>query len=399
MTLKELPEDFIVLERLAEGLLAAIGAASSGPFAVYELKKSGIDTPQAVARLAKASQTKLSAWRWAGLKDKHAQTTQAVSVAWPQKGPPPPKTIEAPPVAARLLGFAEAHVSAAQIEGNRFRIRVGGLTLAQAEAMRRRAKPLRDPAEASSLLFPNYFGDQRFAGVIHPSAFAARELLRGDPEAALKLLIATPRRKEAAWSKAAKRSIAEGWGDWTAILAQLQSADHRRIVQAMQRAPEAPFVAGLAALGHIEARMLLESYQSWLWNRLAAEWARKLQQDAFCAKDRFGALFFPTAEALLPQEALMLDLPAPMARYEGPFDPLARELYEAEALTPEKLALPELPGWRFGEAKRALVVRARDVVLEAPLPDARHPGRHQQTVSFELPRGAYATSLLRALGE
>lgn len=399
MTLKERPEDFVVTEQLTEGLLAAIRGATAGPFAVYELQKSGLDTPQAVARLARATKTKPTLWRWAGLKDTHAQTTQAVSVAWPQGAGDPPASIAEPSLTARLLGFAPQHLKAQDIAANHFTIRVSGLSRARAEAMRRRAKALRDPATAETMLLPNYYGDQRFSGVIHPSAFPARELLHGDLEAALKLTIATPRRKEAAFSKAAKRLIAANWGDWPGLLTKLDGAAYRRLITAMCQAPAAPFAAGLAALDHLEARMLRESYQSWLFNRLVAAWATRLQADAFVAKDRFGPLPFPKASLLSAYREQMLALPAPEACYEGVFGELARDLYAAEALSAEVLELPLLPGWRFGSAQRPLVVEAREVRLEPLLPDPQQPARFCQTLHVTLPRGAYATILLRALGE
>jgi tRNA(Glu) U13 pseudouridine synthase TruD len=72
----------------------------------------------------------------------------------------------------------------------------------------------------------------------------------------------------------------------------------------------------------------------------------------------------------------------------------------------EGLKLEELkvPGFRrpfFGSETRPLCVEARGFALGA-LPtgkSARAPARVDRTVEFDLPRGAYATVLLRALGQ
>ena len=63
-----------------------------------------------------------------------------------------------------------------------------------------------------------------------------------------------------------------------------------------------------------------------------------------------------------------------------------------------------IPGLRrpfFGEAPRSLFVRVEGFAQEKPVPDSfdRTGKRFARTLRFSLPRGAYATVVLRALGQ
>jgi tRNA(Glu) U13 pseudouridine synthase TruD len=61
-----------------------------------------------------------------------------------------------------------------------------------------------------------------------------------------------------------------------------------------------------------------------------------------------------------------------------------------------------VPGLRrpdFGEAPRGLFAEAAGFALDPPTADELFADRLRRSVRFELPRGAYATVLLRALGQ
>jgi tRNA(Glu) U13 pseudouridine synthase TruD len=74
---------------------------------------------------------------------------------------------------------------------------------------------------------------------------------------------------------------------------------------------------------------------------------------------------------------------------------------EVEGLKPSDLKLPGLRRPFFGEAERPLFVRAEGFELSAREPDEMAQGRARikRTVRFDLPRGAYATVVLRAVGQ
>jgi tRNA pseudouridine13 synthase len=101
----------------------------------------------------------------------------------------------------------------------------------------------------------------------------------------------------------------------------------------------------------------------------------------------------------------LLDLPllAPKTVLAEPWDGAAAAALQEEGITLEQLKIPGLRRPFFGEAPRRLFVTAGGFSLtpaEAdPLSSTATRPRLCRTASFELPKGCYATVLLRALGQ
>ena len=79
MAIKRKPEDFVVEERLTEQWLRDL-SEQPRPFALYRLTKKGRATPEAVSGMARKLGIPQGAIAYAGLKDKHAQSVQHVTV-------------------------------------------------------------------------------------------------------------------------------------------------------------------------------------------------------------------------------------------------------------------------------------------------------------------------------
>lgn len=421
MTIRRQPEDFIVAERLTGAFrwqLRDAPPATGETHAVYELAKTSLTTPEAVQALAKALNLRAGVIDYAGLKDKHASTTQHISVplaplADPsQPRPLPPASLSGRQWSARLIGYAPAGITAEAIEANAFTIVVRDLSPAQAQAMSEHADLL--AVNDSSLLFTNYFGDQRFGSARHGEGFAARRLIEGDFIGALQLLIGTPSRKDAGKTRDFRRLAARHWGDWGLLAARLPRCAERGPIErlAAGAAPREAF----AALPAFLQMMSVEAYQSHLWNDTARRIVRDIIDAAASsrgeegeapyidAEDPFGTLTFAAA-ADVPDEWRTLDLPllAPKSILTPPWDAAAAATLAQEGLTLDQLKIPGLRRPFFGEAPRRLFVIAMSFTMTPPEPDplVSTPTRPRlcRTVSFELPKGCYATVLLRSLGQ
>src|SRR5687767_11858678 len=77
MKLRCLPDDFQVEEQIAP-------LPAGGPFAMYRLTKSSLGTPEAVDAVLRKWNLARSQAAYAGLKDRHALTTQFITI---QGGP------------------------------------------------------------------------------------------------------------------------------------------------------------------------------------------------------------------------------------------------------------------------------------------------------------------------
>lgn len=414
MTIRRTADDFRVEERGGERLVAARRAFASsvaapapptGEHALYELEKRSLSTPEANSWFARELGLKAGLIDYAGLKDKHAHTTQHVSVPRTALSAHAPSTVEGRGWRATLVGWLAEPLTAADIDGNAFRIVVRDLAQETIDEMDRRASLLRDRSHDGSptLRVVNYFGAQRFGSARHGEGWIARALMKGDFEGALKLAIGTPARKDAGKTRTLTRLLVSRWGDWKGLVRDIPRMPERHAVEALARGGS--FREAFAALPSLTQTMAVEAYQSHLWNRMAhamvaarcaAAGVRPLKSD-----DLFGELLFPSAKDARPLSDVIVPLLSPITQPRDPWASAMRQVLGAEGITLADLVIPGLRRPFFGEAPRALMIEAAGVAFEPPEPDdlSSRRGRLQRAVRFTLPRGAYATVVLRALGQ
>lgn len=400
MTIRRFPEDFRVEERLSPEYAAALSPERppGRAFALYRLTKTSLTTPEAAAMLARALGVRPGAAAWGGLKDKHALTIQHVSVALPSGAEP----AEAPGGrgwSAEHLGWALEPMSPAAQCGNLFEIVVRDLSRDAAGMMEERAARLRDPGDPAALLVVNYFGDQRFGSARHGQGFAAPHLIRGDFESALRLLIATPARKDSGKKRQFTRLAAQQWGRWADLVQQLPRCPERAAVEAL--AAGKTFRDAFAALPYSLQNLCVEAYQSFLWNDTARRLVRSLGDCVITAADPYGDLALPEAGAIPPDwRSLVVPLLGPRTRLDPAWAAAANEALRAEGLSQSDLRIPGLRRPAFDEHPRRLIVAAADFSLEPVQADEASGGRRfKRAVRFVLPAGAFATVVLRALGQ
>lgn len=410
MSIKKLPSDFQVTEVLAPEIERNLRA--DGPFALYLLSKEGLATPEAVAQAAKALGARSGALAYAGLKDKHARTVQHVTLARENVREAPPR-LSGAYWSLERLGFAAAPLTSEAIAANRFRVTLRELTRESCADMDQAVELLTPPGVKQAVRVINYFGDQRFGSARHGQGFQAKLLVKGDFEGALRLAIATESRKDRREDKAARRMVARMWGQWPELLKRLpqRNSPERRAVERLAHSSQ-DFRAAFTALPYFQQQLCVYAYQSHLWNAVA----RRLVADRCAdlgpvleAEDPFGTMLFPEAKAL---PADLADLQLPLFGYKTelaePWRAAAEAVLAEEALTTGDLRIPGVRRPFFGEVPRALCVDAAGFELGAPEPDEMAPPppkgsrkalRFKRVASFELPRGAYATVVLRALGQ
>lgn len=407
MTIRKQPEDFRVCETLRDDTIAQIVATpgTTHAHALITLSKTSLTTPDACSMLARALGVKAGLVSYAGLKDKHAQTTQHVSV--PVAGetadflPRLQTAIADRNWSAQLLGFLPRPVEAADIAYNTFTIVVRDLTRAESDVMARRADALWGD---NGITFINYFGDQRFAGV--RGEFAAVHLVRGDFDAALKLLIAAPHRKDMGKKRDFTRLAATHWGDWKRIAREAPNVPERRAIETL--AEGKPARQAFEQLPNLTQQMCVDAFQSHIWNAAARLCVQRAVEDPeiLLAEDPFGSMAFPVASAWRsppPANWLATSVPMPSIDATGP-TAWMQALVEQLATHELNIADLRIPGLRrptFGAAPRPLAVQASDFAMtHAEQDDLDASGRRgKRSLSFSLPRGAYATVLLRALGQ
>jgi tRNA pseudouridine13 synthase len=147
--LREAPEDFAVVEELG------YAADGDGEHVLLTVEKRGLTTDEAAQRLAKFAGVRASAIGVAGMKDRHAVTTQAFSVQLAGTAEPDWREINSD--ALRVLSNARHRrkLKRGALRGNRFE-----LVLRDIAGDRERAEAVLHAIAARGV--PNYFGEQRF---------------------------------------------------------------------------------------------------------------------------------------------------------------------------------------------------------------------------------------------
>jgi len=398
MAIKRAPEEFLVEETLTAEAAAEI-RPSGGRFALYRLTKTGWTTPEAVYAVARALGIKPAALAIGGLKDKHARTLQHLSLDTAGLPGPAPESLAGDNWAALRLGTVRRPMSADSVAGNRFRIVIRKLSAEACARMDAATVDFALPGRPTGLRVVNYFGVQRFGSARHGQGFAARHLVRDEWEAGLRMILTAVARKDDRRLKEAKRAIEAGWGDWKTVLAALPPRGPLRgPVERLARGGS--YAVAFQGLPYIDQQMHVEAFQSFLWNETA-----RRTVEAGCpgplrvAEMRYGRLVHPPAASVTGELAsLCLPLLCPETHLEGPWKIPAEQVLAAEQIGLKRLRLPGLRRPWFGGTPRRLFLETEECDLGAPSPDEHAPGRLRRTLTLWLPRAAYATVVLQALG-
>ncbi len=383
MKLKQKPEDFVV-EELTD---AAPGAA--GEFALYRLDKTGWTTPDALAAVRRRWQLDARRVSYGGLKDRHAVTAQHITVF---RGPK--RNLSHERVTLTYLGQRVEPFTAADIRANRFAVTLRALT---DDAVSRAQAALQAVGETG---LPNYFDDQRFGSVGEEREFVAREMVFGRFERALWLALAAPYEFDRAESKREKLTLRTLWAKWTECQAALPKGHARSLVSYLAAHPT-DFKGAVQRLRPELQGLYLSAYQSDLWNRILARWLT----------DKFGPEHLTDVELKLGRapaplrapdehraawEALTLPLPSARVKPEpgAAWLPVVEAVLAEEGLTLAELKIKGMQKPFFSKGDRAACVRP-DGLSSSAAPDELNKGKLKLTLRFDLPRGSYATMLVK----
>ncbi len=375
MKIRQKPEDFSVTE------LSRYELTSQGPFALYRLLKWDIGTIEAIRNLTHAWKLPRAAVSFGGLKDRHARTEQVLSI----RGGPG-RNFDGSAFRVEYLGRSRDPITRSSFSGNRFAIVARDVDgLPDLEALKRWG-------------VANYFDDQRFGSLRGTEGeFIGRALVRGEYEKALRLAIASPSGEDRKQAREIKTLVRDRWGDWKGLRDALPRGVERAVAAYLADRPGAWGFA-FERLDPDLRILYVSAYQSWLWNRTLAELVKALP-DVFEVEYAAGRHAF--WRTLSPEDhdrlaELAIPLITPSQKFAGPVGEITARILAEEKVEPRQFRLKKLEQTFFGKGLReAILAPAGLKAVEAD--DDLNRGRKKVTLSFELPRGAYATVVLKRL--
>ena len=384
MRLKTTPEDFRVRE------LLQWPEVPGGAHVVHLLHKEKLSTPEALSLIVREGHVDRGTIAYAGLKDRQAVTDQFVSIER--------RAVELKLANLRLqpVGTTDRPLNSRMSAGNAFTLVVRDLSPAKASQLRRSMPSLIKTG------FPNYFDDQRFGCLRHGQGFPMRSVLLGDYERALQQFVAEPSPVAITGDVKLKKTLQLRWRDWEACARIARGPVYEPMFRHLLDNPD----DFRGAIEHVPLRQRVIhafAYQSLLWNRAVSRLLRggvdssQRLRISTLAGDVLGWKYLaPEREEKL--KAMRTPLYGPDG--DGGSEPFRRamqeELREA-GLVRDDFVRNEVPGMIWKEEPRDVFVKPTDVDDVRIEPDEVNAGQVKATLQFSLPRGAYATMMIKRL--
>lgn len=399
MKIKQLPSDFVVRE------VSEIKPGRVGIYAVYELAKFDIGTIEAMDIIGKSWAVSRKAISAGGLKDRHAQTAQLISI---YRGPD--KGLTQDRFQLKYLGRTEHAIRPDSFDANHFTITIRDLSKADMDRITQQLD------EVSRYGLPNYFDEQRFGSVRAGNDFTAKQLIRRDYEGALKTALTSTSAADRKQVRDIRTAISQNWGKWAELMELLPRSSERSIVNYLRDHKPVNFRRAFELIDPKLALLYLHAYQSYLWNKgltrylETADSADLTDNPHNQQNQRLPLMRVPymLGEFLfyrqLPAEALkeLKDLIIPFMTHRTVFnDGTIRQIFDGilkeEGIRVEDFKIRGMVKTYFRKGERKAIIFPDKVSVTAAASDELNQGKQKMTVSFEIPRGAYATILVKRL--
>ncbi|MFA5141430.1 MAG: tRNA pseudouridine(13) synthase TruD [Candidatus Woesearchaeota archaeon] len=319
--IKQKPEDFVVEE------IPSIAPLDSGKFAYFWLKKTNLNTMQAIDYIAHDIGISPNFINFAGTKDKNAITTQLISVKGKDK--PSIERLKIKNISLTFYGYGSESLHLGDLLGNKFTIRVVDMSPAEMLKLDRFSKLKEHRAV-------NYFGEQRFS---KNNAEVGKLIIKGDIKSAATILMET--------------SI---YGEKMRAHLAVQPND---------------YVTAIKILPKKLLRLYVNSYQSLLWNMTVKRYIKTLN---------------PKDNPSIPMIGFGMEI-----EYEE-LNTIINEIMKSENLTLRDFINKKLPDLSAEGILRDMFVEIADFkIIEQ--------NENSAVVSFTLPKGCYATEVIKQIFE
>lgn len=359
MAIKQTLEDFSVEEVLDLKL------QEKGDYTYFLLEKRNWTTLKALERIAEQLHITVKRFAVAGQKDRKGITRQYVSVY--RISPRALQGVQLKDIALTFLGYGDTALALGQLRGNQFQIVARDLH-----------KPLR---EISSI--PNYFDEQRFGGYRPNLHLIGKEILLGNYEHAVKLYLLYPFLGETKDYVAAREWMEVHWGEWAVEKFPRYLYYERKLLSYLATHPH-DFKGALQSLPRQLFTMMPQSYQSYLFNVSLSRYLKKHYKKHWENAYALGALVFIEDYK---------DLNWPLVGYKstllGETKEIIESLMKEEGIWYETFH-SQIPACTSEGLTRKAFVKVEHFSL----------GKFDegtQKVSFFLPKGSYATIVMKAL--
>lgn len=397
-TIKDRAEDFRVSE-----IPAYPRPDPDGPYTVLRVRSQNWEQHELAERLGQELGLPRHSVRWAGTKDRRAVADRLLSY----RGDPPTHAVTLPGVEVLEAYKARDGLSLGHHFGNTFTIRVSGIDPATDGIGHLRAA-VTELREAG--VVPDLFGPQRFGEVRPVTHLVGRALVAGDTAGAVELYLAGfPELSESA-GETARRAYGETHDVRAALLAFPRAYGFERSILERLARGAGP-ASALRALSRELRLLFVHALQSWMFNLWLTE--RVVAGLSLTVPEPGDMVLRVAADGSTPSREPVpvttdnleecratvtrgrARLAAPLIGYattrpDGPVGELYDRVLASTGVDPGGFRLPTFP-------ELASAGAWRPATIPTPLIRLQDEGATALILEFSLPKGSYATILLREL--
>lgn len=379
------PEDFQVRE------VSSLQIGSRGEYGVFKLKKRGWNTVDLIKRIAKRFSIPLENIAYGGKKDRHALTEQFITI----KNHPKKLHIREENFSLKLIGFSNEPMQPKHIEGNYFSIVIRSICK---EAEEHLFAPLES---IKKMGFVNYFDDQRFGSFDPKQGFIGEKIIREHYNGALKIYLTHVYPEDTKEAKERKKYLFEHWGNWEECL-KVAKAQMEKIAFKLLIENSKAYLNVLRKISKEDMSMFFAAYQSFLWNETVRRLLLSLisKNNILIHRGIAGDyVFFNEIDRKNWQYLESLAIPTASSKVKMP-DKIVEKFYHEilyeRGVKPSMFNLRKLRQAFFKSVDRRVLVKPEQFEYKIEDDDI-YKGKRKLFLQFILPRGSYATMLIKRI--
>ena len=386
--------DFFVREIVSDSFLQQLSSipVSNFSFPVYQIEKKGIDSSHAVMLLRKKAGLNL---KIIGMKDAKATTIQYASTNRSINSKRLPHDLKVGPVKIILIGYSKKPVEKNNLVGNAFRIRIMNAKKPRAMAITKFVSEIDR--------IGNYYGLQRFGSERLVTHLVGEAILRRKFDEAVKILMTHTTKYDSKFSIEIRQKLSDLRNN-PAILKQIPKGMdiERSLAREILNGKDA--IAALRSIPITIRRLFVQAFQSFLFNKTLS---KAIENEFSLTNPEINDLCFEVNKDNLEfgkirkyeigQNIVNGIIRLPIIRLPGysfqpgnnRFDKILKEFMSLENMTSKDFFIKEMQELSESGGFRQASFYCKN--FEYAIED------ESIIVEFSVPKGSYATILLREL--